>query len=367
MSDFSATADGGVTDVESVTKSDVFSSEACKFAKMLIDATDGTDYAISSDQIVSFGWIPPLGQSDQTCKDFAYAGSSLRRSRDGMFLHDELFKSNVSKQMLVLIPRFEPTGETAVKMSKFFRNHLEPDSRSVFKYEGSPYVFQAKHSSAVSVQLDAFSDMDSAAPYVFGLTFLTVIITIGLIFQVAFLPIKLTLTVAFPIIVVYGTACWVFQADGLAVFGSNFGVGSGGIAYNTMFLTAGILFGIAIDYDLFLYARVYEYRMEGYDNLSAVRLAVAETGPVITTAGTLMAISYFFVMLSSIPVIRILGFVYCFGTCLDTYIVRSSIAPACLCFFEKLNYWPALVPEPTKSLELEDKQCRRQAMRNREL
>lgn len=40
-----------------------------------------------------------------------------------------------------------------------------------------------------------------------------------------------------------------------------------------------------MDYDLFLFARVYERRLQGFDNASAVRMALEETGPLISLAG----------------------------------------------------------------------------------
>ena len=71
--------------------------------------------------------------------------------------------------------------------------------------------------------------------------------------------------------------------------------------------TCGFLFALAMDYDLFLFARVYERRQQGYDNASAVRLSLEETGPLITLAGTIMVISFAFVFVSSVPVIAQIG------------------------------------------------------------
>ena len=89
-----------------------------------------------------------------------------------------------------------------------------------------------------------------------------------------------------------------------------------------------------------------------------------------------MVVSFFFVFLSSVPVIAQMGWalrtwqssvervaqavsvaavfayhrgcLYCFGVALDVYIVRLWLAPAALCIFEQANYWPGKVPDPTK-------------------
>eukprot|EP00435_Cladocopium_sp_Y103_P031855 s4606_g8.t1 len=61
-----------------------------------------------------------------------------------------------------------------------------------------------------------------------------------------------------------------------------------------------------------------------------------------------MVVSFFFVFLSTVPVIAQMGCLYCFGVALDVYIVRLWLAPAALCIFEQANYWPGKVPDPTK-------------------
>mmetsp|Transcript_94681 Transcript_94681/g.300421 ORF Transcript_94681/g.300421 Transcript_94681/m.300421 type:complete len:98 (+) Transcript_94681:148-441(+) len=89
--------------------------------------------------------------------------------------------------------------------------------------------------------------------------------------------------------------------------------------------------------------------MEGYDNASAVRLAVTETASVITVAGTVMCVSFFFVAMSNIFLISQIGVLYLFGVALDTYVIRTVLAPSILCLSETMNYWPGRVPPATKS------------------
>ena len=59
----------------------------------------------------------------------------------------------------------------------------------------------------------------------------------------------------------------------------------GGLKWTMVYSTSGFLFALAMDYDLFLFARVYERRLQGFDNASAVRMALEETGPLISLAG----------------------------------------------------------------------------------
>ena len=111
-------------------------------------------------------------------------------------------------------------------------------------------------------------------------------------------------TIALPIVAEYGFAVGVYQDGWLSWAGFD---ATGGLKWTMVHSTCGFLFALAMDYDLFLFARVYERRQQGYDNASAVRLSLEETGPLITLAGTIMVISFAFVFVSSVPVIAQIG------------------------------------------------------------
>jgi hypothetical protein len=331
-----------------------FANAACDFAHDIVHKTKGTPYELNSDQIAFFMTKEMVTSELSHCDDIG--------KKSGVLM--EKFGSLVGKRALVtpwggaqstmlVFPPFEPTGKTAFDMSRYFRDHLEPEATTTFEEKGTQYSFTARHDSIISWQLDEFKDMNAMAPYIYGFTAVLVSTLVGIIFKAAFLPIKLALTVVFPLCATYGFAVYVFQQNGFEHIGLNNYANGNGLMYGCMFLTVGVLFGLAIDYDIFFYARVFEYRKTGYDNTSAVRLALVDTGPVISVAGLLLAMAFFFVMLSSIPVIRMLGFVYFFGTCMDTFVVRSIVAPAFLCYFEDLNYWPTVMPKAYKSVNID--------------
>merc|ERR1719502_2657669 len=102
---------------------------------------------------------------------------------------------------------------------------------------------------------------------------------------------------------------------------------------------------------MFLFARVYELRLDGYDNRSSVRIAMEETGPMITIAGSLMCVAFYFTILLDLPIVSETGMLYFIGVGIDTFIVRMWIAPAVLCWVETLNYWPQKMPPRVKDYE----------------
>lgn len=56
--------------------------------------------------------------------------------------------------------------------------------------------------------------------------------------------------------------------------------------------TLTIMLGLALDYDVFLFERVWEFREEGFGDNEAVQLGLSATGPTITAAGLIFAFTF---------------------------------------------------------------------------
>merc|ERR1719261_2398704 len=112
----------------------------------------------------------------------------------------------------------------------------------------------------------------------------------------------------------------------------------GGVYWlNPLFLLT--LIGLALDYGLFLFARIWEFREEGYDNRSAVVLGTTVTGPIISTAGLIMACSFGSFLLSDVGMINQFGFLVTVGVLIDTFLIRNLLAPSIFVFLGDMNYW----------------------------
>merc|ERR1711933_72003 len=109
---------------------------------------------------------------------------------------------------------------------------------------------------------------------------------------------------------VYGSAVWCFQ-DGLFDFlGKNVPVHScGGLHWMVPASTSMLLMALALDYDIFYFGRVYEYRKSGLSDLEAIRKGLASTGPVITCAGLIFAVEFSGLFFSDTPMNKQFGFV----------------------------------------------------------
>jgi len=238
-------------------------------------------------------------------------------------------------------------GAQAKSFTEMFWDQIESKAKNLeFEAEGHRFRFRASLDTPLAEDMLMDRKYKQLLPWIMLATVFAVCCIVSYCFSSAFVAGKMLVTVVVPILSEYGLLVGIYQYGWLEHLGVE---PLTGLWWMLPYSTAGVLFALAMDYDLFLFARVYERRMEGYDNNSAVRLALEETGPTITLAGTMMVVAFFFIFLNSLPMLAQLGCLYVFGVAIDTYIIRLWMAPAALCVYEPMNYWPARPPAASKS------------------
>ncbi len=143
-------------------------------------------------------------------------------------------------------------------------------------------------------------------------------------------PLYLIATVIFSLFATLGVTAFVFTQ----IFGD--------AGFDTSLPTYAFIFLVAlgVDYNIFLMSRVREEARDLPTREAVVR-ALAATGPVITSAGIILAGT--FAVLASLPVTFLLhlGFAVSFGVLLDTFIVRTIMVPAIAELVGDASWWPS--------------------------
>jgi RND superfamily putative drug exporter len=101
-----------------------------------------------------------------------------------------------------------------------------------------------------------------------------------------------------------------------------------------------IVFGLSMDYEVFLVARVAEARRAGADDGEAIVEGVTRTGGVITSAGLIMITVFGAFVMSEFVFMKILGFALTVAIALDVTLVRLALGPALLRLAGRWNWWP---------------------------
>merc|ERR1712150_105025 len=121
----------------------------------------------------------------------------------------------------------------------------------------------------------------------------------------------------------------------------------GGLVWINPVACTFMLIGFGLDYDIFLFSRIYATRKDGTfrDDNKAIVNAVAVTGPVISTAGGIMALAFVgMVVQHSNEFLCQMGFTMIFGVLMDTFVVRTLLVPAFLSMAGRYNWWPGEMP-----------------------
>jgi RND superfamily putative drug exporter len=102
------------------------------------------------------------------------------------------------------------------------------------------------------------------------------------------------------------------------------------------------VFGLSMDYEVFLVARVAEATRAGMGTATAVVEGVRRTGGVITSAGLVMIIVFGAFVLSDFVLMKLLGFALAAVVLIDITLVRLALGPALLVLAGRWNWWPGL-------------------------
>jgi putative drug exporter of the RND superfamily len=171
--------------------------------------------------------------------------------------------------------------------------------------------------------------------------FIAVIVLLGcLLLMIAFRSILIPLTAAVMNLLAAGAAFGVVTA----VFQHGFlagplGVGTGPIEAFLPVIMLAILFGLSMDYQVFLVSRMHEEWANTHDNGHSVRTGQAATGRVITAAATIMILVFASFLLAGQRVIAEFGIGLASAVFLDAFVLRTVLVPAVMHLIGKRNWW----------------------------
>ncbi|MEO3977208.1 MMPL family transporter [Streptomyces sp. CAU 1734] len=172
--------------------------------------------------------------------------------------------------------------------------------------------------------------------------FVGVIVALGsllllLAFRSIAIPVKAAVMNLAAVAASFGVVVAIFQWG----WGSEFlGLGSAGpIEPFLPVIMVSVLFGLSMDYQVFLISRMYEEWRETGDNRRAVRVGLAETSRVINSAAVIMIAVFLAFVLSGDRVIAMFGIALAAAVALDAFVLRTLLVPALMHLLGGANWW----------------------------
>jgi len=197
--------------------------------------------------------------------------------------------------------------------------------RAAVNQDGAAGVVEG--SSAIVADLQASSNRDMVRVVIWVLAGVFVVLVLLLRALVA--PLYLILTILLSYGATLGIVRVVFQDI----------LGSSGVTWWVPIFMFVMLVALGMDYNIFLMGRVKE-EVATSGNREGVRIAVARTGGIITSAGIIMAGTFAAMMSASILGLVQVGFAVAVGILLDTFVVRTALVPAIAVLLGRWSWWP---------------------------
>jgi RND superfamily putative drug exporter len=127
-------------------------------------------------------------------------------------------------------------------------------------------------------------------------------------------------------------------------------------------IMVSVLFGLSMDYQVFLVSRMYEEWLETGDNRRAVRVGLAETSRVINSAAVIMISVFLAFVLSGDRIIAMFGIALAAAVALDAFVLRTLLVPALMHMLGGANWWlPAWLERRLPKISIEPADCRPRA------
>jgi putative drug exporter of the RND superfamily len=174
---------------------------------------------------------------------------------------------------------------------------------------------------------------------ILALIVLGTLVVLSFAFRSVLIPLKAIVLNLVSVAAAFGAVVLVFQ-DGHAVRLLGLEGAIDGVFPAVPIVVFCIIFGLSMDYEVFLVARVAEARRSGLSGGDAIAEGLARTGGIITSAAAIMIVVFAGFTFGDFVMIKILGFALAIAVLVDATLVRLAIGPALLQLAGRWNWWP---------------------------
>ncbi len=185
---------------------------------------------------------------------------------------------------------------------------------------------------------DSQDAISQTLPWAFGWIALSVLVLIFIFTGSIILPIKAVILNVLSLAATMGVLTWVFVDGNLQWLVGSF-TETGTLDTSIVILIAVVVFGLSMDYELFLLSRIREEHLAGKSNVDSVALGLQRSGRIITAAAAILAFVFAAFITSGVTSIKTMGFGVAFAIILDATIVRGLLVPALMRLMGERNWW----------------------------
>jgi RND superfamily putative drug exporter len=185
---------------------------------------------------------------------------------------------------------------------------------------------------------DTQDGISQTLPMALGWIAISVLILLFVFTGSIILPIKAVLLNVMSLAATMGALTWIFVGGHLQWLVGSFTV-TGSLDTSIVILIFVVVFGLSMDYELFLLSRIREEHLLGKSNIESVAIGLQRSARIITAAAVLLAVVFAAFVTSGVTSIKMMGFGVAFAVVLDATLIRALLVPALMRLLGERNWW----------------------------
>ncbi len=201
-----------------------------------------------------------------------------------------------------------------------------------------PAPFKTLVGGTAADYTDTQAGISRTVPWALGWIALSVLLLLFMYTGSIILPIKAVVLNILSLGATIGALSWIFIEGHMRWLVGSF-TKTGTIDTSMVILTCIVVFGLSMDYEVFLLSRIKEEHDSGRSNIDAVATGLQRSARIITSAAVLLAVVFAVFLTSGVTNIKTLGFGVAFAILLDSTLVRALLVPALMRLFGERNWW----------------------------
>ncbi|MEV8397378.1 MMPL family transporter [Streptomyces niveus] len=281
------------------------------------------------------------------------ATERIRGTKDVLAVAPPLLNKQGTTALLTVIPKAGPTDEATEVVVHAVRDRVA-DIGDFAGAEGADVALSGTTAVGIDVSEKVSDAMLVYLLLVVGLS----ILLLMLVFRSFLVPLKAALGFLLTIGATFGITVAIFQQGHLAGL---LGVDSPGPLVSFLpILLIGILFGLAMDYEVFLVSRMREDFVHGAGAQEATVSGMGHNARVVTAAALIMTAVFGGFIFMPDPIIKSIGFALAVGVLVDAFVVRMALVPAVMSLLGRAAWWlPRAVDRALPNLDIEGESLQR--------
>jgi RND superfamily putative drug exporter len=257
---------------------------------------------------------------------------------------EPVFNENGEVAIIIVTPEGSPASEETKDLVDLMRG----TAADIRRDSG----IDASVTGTTAINIDTSDKLTEALPVFLVLVVGLALLLLTLVFRSILVPLKAVAGFLLTIAASLGAVVWIFQQGNVADLLSV--ASTGPIVSFLPVLMIAILFGLAMDYEVFLVSRMREEYVHTGRARDATINGFSASARVVTAAALIMVSVFAGFIVSDDVVIKSIGFALAFGVLVDAFLVRMTLVPAVLAMLDRRAWWlPEWMDRRMPNLDIE--------------